>query len=97
MLLQVQAKLEEEAGNLDGAREAFDAALAREGVALGTRLMAARLEERAGQPQRALEILEDGLAAAGESPELHFRIARLLADSSPTVQLTHATTSRPLY
>lgn len=83
MLLQLQAKLEEEAGNIEGAREAFDAALARETVGIGTRFMAARLEERSGNPQRALALLEAGLATAGESPELHFRIARLLAELEP--------------
>ena len=83
MLLQLQAKLEEEAGNIEGAREAFDTALARENVGLGTRFMAARLEERSGSTARALQLLENGLATAGESPELHFRIARLLAELTP--------------
>ncbi len=79
MLLQYLAQLEQRFGNADQARHAFSRALREKPTDITTRMMAARLEEREGKPEAALQLLEDGLSFSADSPELHSRIAILMA------------------
>jgi tetratricopeptide (TPR) repeat protein len=83
MLLQYQGELEQKLGNPEEARIAFHRALKDKPGALITRFMAARLEEQVGHPENGLKLLEDGLADSANSPELHYRIAVLMAVLQP--------------
>jgi len=83
MLVQALAELERRRGNVGEARALYRKALARNAAALPTRLLAASLEERAGDRAAAIQILKEGLGVSGASPELHYRLALLLAEVDP--------------
>jgi len=83
MLFLILGQLEEEVGEVERARAAFGAALRRNPSAVGARFMASRLEERVGETGSAVAILEDGLGPSGDDPELHARLAQLLAEVAP--------------
>jgi len=83
MLFQYLGQLEEEVGNDESARDAFAHALREKPGDLITRLMAARLEERTSAPNQALCLLEQGLEYSADDPELHYRLAMILAKITP--------------
>jgi len=83
MLLQYLGELEEKFGNPDKARQSFTHALQGKPGDIITRFMAARLEEKQGDSERALQLLEEGLEVSSAEPELHYRLAVLLAAIRP--------------
>ncbi len=84
MLYQYLGVIEDSLGEPERARKAFFAALSVKPADVVTRFMAARLEERTHNPDRALKLLIEGLATAAQDPELHYRIALLMAMYQPT-------------
>jgi tetratricopeptide (TPR) repeat protein len=83
MLYQYLGVIEDSLGEPDRARKAFLAALSVKPADVVSRFMAARLEERTNNPDRALDLLTEGLATAAQDPELHYRIALLMAMHQP--------------
>jgi tetratricopeptide (TPR) repeat protein len=79
MLYQYLGVIEDSLGEPERARKAFRAALSVKPADVVTRFMAARLEERTNNPETALDLLIEGLATAAQDPELHYRIALLMA------------------
>lgn len=83
MLNQYLGELEESVGRIENARTAFARALASRPADFVTRMIAARLEEREGEDEAVLSLLEEGVNHSPMDPELHYRIATLLAKLHP--------------
>lgn len=82
MLLQKQAEIEQNVlDDADRARSIFATILENRPSDLRSRFLAATLEEKERKPEQALGILKAGLDDSPYDPQLHFRIAHLMAES----------------
>jgi tetratricopeptide (TPR) repeat protein len=80
MLLQYRAELEDNVGSHEVARDTLTEALNDRPGDVPLRVMAARLALGAGRGDEARRILEEGIRAAPDAWELHYRLALLLAE-----------------
>jgi tetratricopeptide (TPR) repeat protein len=92
MLQQYRAYLEDAEGNQAEAWDLLDAALRDRPDDVPMRVMAAGIAERRGRADDAIATLRQGVVAAPDAWELHYRLALLLAqepDASATMVSRH--------